>query len=137
MFSFISAVKESKLDGAVTLRLYIKKYHDKNISHNKIHEYLLKEGISKPDKKKQKQRKYCRYERKHSFSLGHMDWHESKVIPGKCVCAWEDDASRKILAGREFNNATTENAIKIVNEVKGIAWEKYSALLHALNTDKG
>ena len=131
------AIKESKLDGAVTLRLYIKRYHDKNISHNKIHEHLLKEGISVPDKKKQKQRKYCRYERKHSFSLGHMDWHESKVIPGKWVCAWEDDASRLVPVGDEFDNATTENAIKVVKEVKKIAWEKYSALLLALNTDKG
>lgn len=133
----IMAVKESKLDGAVTLRLYIKKYYDQNISHNKIHEYLLREGISKPDKKKQKQRKYCRYERKHSFSLGHMDWHESKVIPGKLVCAWEDDASRLVTAGDEFDNATTENAINVVEEAKKVAFENYSAVLYALNTDKG
>jgi len=130
-------VEESKLDGAVTLRLYIAKYYNKKLPYGKIHKYLLKEGISKPDKKKQKQRKYCRYERKHSFSLGHMDWHESKAIPGKCVCAWEDDASRKILAGREFNNATTENSAKIVNDAKRTAWNRYSALLLALNTDKG
>lgn len=131
------AVNESKLDGAVTLRLYIDKYYNKKLPYGKIHEYLLKEGVSKPDKKKQKQRKYCRYERKHSFSLGHMDWHESEAIPGKWVCAWEDDASRLVPAGGEFDNATTENAIKVVKEVKKIAWEEYSALLLALNTDKG
>ena len=131
------ATKESKLDGAVTLKLYINKYYDKRIPYGKIHEFLLKEGISRPDKKKQKQRKYCRYERKHSFSLGHMDWHESKAILGKWVCMWEDDASRKILAGGEFDNATTKNAIKIVKEAKKVAWEEYSALLLALNTDKG
>jgi len=131
------AIKESKLNGAVTLRLYINKYYHKNLSYGKIHNYLLSKSISKPDKKKQKQRKYCRYEREHSFSLGHMDWHESKVIPGKWVTAWEDDASRKILSGGEFNNATTKNAIKMVRKAKKAAWKYYSALLLSLNTDQG
>lgn len=131
------AVKESRLDGAVTLRLYINKHYNKKLPYSKLHNYLLKEGISKPDKKKQKQRKYCRYERKHSFSLGHMDWHESKAIPGKWLCAWEDDASRLVPAGDEFDQAITKNAIKVVKEAEKVAWEKYSALLLALNTDKG
>jgi putative transposase len=130
-------VKESKLNGAVKIRLYIEKYYNKKLPYGKIHNYLLSHGISKPDKKKQKQRKYCRYERKHSFSFGHVDWHESKVVEGKWVTAWEDDASRKILAGGEFNNATTENAIKVVKKAMQVAWEEYSALLLALNTDKG
>lgn len=131
------AVKESKFNGAVKIRLYINKYYDKRLPYGKIHRYLLTQDISKPDKKKQKQRKYCRYERKHSFSLGHEDVHESKVIPGKQVIAWEDDASRLILAGGEFDHATTENTIKIAKEAKKVAWEKYSATLLALNTDKG
>jgi putative transposase len=131
------AVEESKLTGAVMIRLFIKRYYKKNIPHNHIHTYLLMKGISREDEKKKKQRKYCRYERKHSFSLGHMDWHDSKVIPGKHVIAWEDDASRLVLAGGEFDRETTENAIKIVREAKMVAWERYSALLLQLNTDKG
>ena len=131
------ALNESKLCGAVTLRLFIAKYYHKNLPYGKIHTYLLENKISKPDEKKQKQRKYCRYQRKHSFSLGHMDIHESKVIPGKQVIVWEDDASRNILAGGEFDNATTNNAKKVVKEAKKVAWDNYSALLIALNTDKG
>lgn len=131
------AIDESKLTSATMLRLYIKRYYERNIPHNHIHAYLLRRGLSRQDSKKQKQRKYCRYERRHSFSLGHMDWHESKVIPGKHVTAWEDDASRIILAGGEFDNATEENAIKVVKEARKVAWEEYSAILHALNTDKG
>lgn len=131
------AVKESKLNGAVKIRLYIDKYYRKKLPYGKIHRHLLAQGISEPDKKKQKQRIYRPYQRKHSFSLGHMDWHESKAIPGKLVCVWEDDASRLILAGGEFDNATTENAVRVVKKVKKIAWRKYSALLLALNTDKG
>ena len=131
------AVEESRLNSAVKLRLYIGRYYHKKLPYGKIHKYLLLSGISKPDKKKQKQRKYCRYQRDHSFSLGHMDWHESKVLPGKWVCAWEDDASRKILAGGEFSNATTANSKKVVIRVEKKAFEEYSALPRELNTDKG
>jgi len=131
------ALEESKLTGAVTIRLYIAKYYNKKLPYGKVHQHLLATGVSKPDKKKQKQRKYCRYERKHSFSLGHMDFHDSKVIPGKYVVAWEDDASRKILAGGEFDEETTENAMKIVREAKKVAFEQYFAILLQLNTDRG
>jgi putative transposase len=89
------------------------------------------------DKKKQKQRKYCRYERKHSFSLGHMDYHESKVVLGKQVIVWQDDASRLILAGDEFDQATTENAVKVVREAKRKTWNYYQSILRELNTDMG
>ena len=57
------AVRDSKLSGAVTLRLYIRKYYGTTIARNKLHQHLLETGVSQPDKKKQKQRKYCRYER--------------------------------------------------------------------------
>ena len=131
------AVKESKLNSAVKIRLYIDKYYDRELPYGKIHKHLLVKGTSKPDKKKQKQRKYCRYQRDHSFSLGHEDIHESRVIPGKYVIVWEDDASRKILAGGEFDNATTKNAKKVVLEAKEVALKEYSAILRELNTDKG
>ena len=131
------AVKESKLNNAVILRLYIDKYYNKELPYGKIHKYLLKEGISKQDKEKQKQRKYCRYERKHSFSLAHLDWHESKVFPGKQVCTVIDDASRLILSGGEFDHATADNSIKLLKLAIDAAWRKYSALILAVNTDKG
>ncbi len=133
----LKAVRESGLKAAVTLRLHIRKYYCKNIPHNKIHAFMLKEGLAVEDEKKKKQRKYCRYERKHSFSLGHMDVHDSKAVPGKYVIAWEDDASRLILAGDEFDEATTEKAIGVVRKAKKVAWEKYSAVLRELNTDRG
>ncbi len=131
------AVRESLLSGAVSLRLYISKHYHKKLPYGKIHRHLLASGVSKPDERKKKQRKYCRYQRKHSFSLGHMDWHESGVVSGKWVAVWEDDASRNILAGGEFDHATTENAIKVVEDARKKAWKVYSALLLALNTDKG
>jgi len=131
------ALVKSGLRGAMTLRLFIKRYYQMIIPKNKLHNYLKELGVSKSDKKKQKQRRYSRYERKHSFSLGHMDWHESKVVEGKWVCVWIDDSSRKILAGIEVNNANTKNSIKIVDEVIKIANNIYSSPVFALNTDKG
>ncbi|MBI4181697.1 MAG: transposase [Candidatus Aenigmarchaeota archaeon] len=127
---------ESKIGAAVSLRLYIQKYYRVAIAHNKIHAFLLKEGIAKEDPKKQKQRTYCRYERAHSFSLGHMDYHESRAIPGKQVIVWQDDASRFILAGLECDEATTENARTVVLAAKAAAQE-YASFLRELNTDKG
>lgn len=130
-------VDESKLSGALSIRLYIQKYYHQTLPRNKIHKQLLIMNVSKPDKKKQKQRKYCRYERKHSFSLGHMDYHVSKAIDNKQLIVWMDDASRYILAGGEFNKATTENAIRIVKQAKYKACNDYRGILLALNTDKG
>ena len=131
------AVIESKMNGAVYIELYIKKYYRKSISHNKIHEYLLRRKIAKEDKEKQKQRIYRPYQRDHSFSLVHLDWHESKVLLGKHVCVVEDDASRKILCGGEFDNEYEEHAITLVKEAKKIAYKKYSAVIRECNTDQG
>ena len=57
------AMQESQMQGAVHLRLYIKKHYGENIAHNKIHAYLLKQGIAMEDKEKKKQRIYRLYAR--------------------------------------------------------------------------
>jgi putative transposase len=112
--------------GAKMLRHHIKKRHKQNIPQNKIHAYLLEIGSAKPDPKKQKKRKRCRYERKHSLSLLHADYMENEGIH---IIAYEDDASKKILSIGEFNNATTDNALEILKiaeqeatEVNGLIW---------------
>lgn len=66
------------------------------LPHNRIHMILKKNGLSNNEPKKQKRRKWVRYEREHSLSLVHLDWHEYK---GKQIIFVEDDASRIILAG--------------------------------------
>jgi hypothetical protein len=98
------AMKESKVSSAVFLELYVKKYFGMKLPRNQIHSYLLETGMVKEGEKKKRQRKYGRHQRDHSFSFWHMDWHESRVFPGKLVATWEDDASRLILAGGEFDN---------------------------------
>jgi len=84
-----------------------------HINHNCIHKILLEAGFAKPNKKKQKKRKYKCYERKHSLSLVHTDWF---VYKGKDVILFEDDASRFILAYGEFKHANKKNTIKVFKE---------------------
>lgn len=126
------AYSESYL-GAKLLRYHIIRKYDQNIPQNKIHEYLLELGYARPDPKKQKKRKRCRYERKYSLSLVHADWLEYQ---GKYIIAYEDDASRKILSIGEFDNATTENAIIVLKEVEKQA-QRFNGLIQAINTDRG
>lgn len=77
------------------------------MSHNRIHRILKEEGLAKPEPKKQKRRKWVRYERKHSNSLWHCDWFEEK---GEQVILFEDDASRLLTGFSTFSNATAVNA---------------------------
>jgi putative transposase len=104
------------------------------IPHNTIHRILKENGMAKDDEKKKGRRKpWIRYERKHSLSAGHMDWHEPDN--GQKVCVVLDDASRKILSGGEFGNATSENSVELVKEVL----EKYGCIqaLRETITDHG
>ncbi|MFH0875878.1 MAG: IS481 family transposase [archaeon] len=87
------------------------------IPHNTIHIVLKEQGLAKSEPNKQKRRKaYIRYERKHSLSAVHLDWHEPEGGPK--VCAVQDDSSRKILSGGEFENATTENSIILMEQAR-------------------
>ncbi len=72
---------------------------------------MLEFGFAKQQESKQKRRKpWIRYEKEHSLSAVHIDWHESK-INGKQLCTILYDASRKVLAAGEFDNATEEEII--------------------------
>ena len=56
-----------------------------------------------------------RYERKHSLTAVHLDWHTSR-FNGKEVCVILDDSSRLILSGGEFSGATAEASIDLVRK---------------------
>jgi len=104
--------------GARLLRYHIKKHYKQNIPQNNIHQHLLRKKIAVPNPNKQKKRKRCKYERKHSLSLVHADWCEHNNVK---VIAYEDDASRNILAMGEFEHVTGENTIKILKEAEAVA----------------
>lgn len=104
----IQAYKEIR-SSAVIIEQYLdeKSIH---IGHNKIHRILLEAKLAKEEQGKKHRRKWVRYERKHSNSLWHTDWFEYK---GKQCIIFIDDASRFIPSHGEFDNANTDNSLKV------------------------
>ena len=100
--------------GARMLEILIRGEYELNISHNRIHSYLMDRGLAHAEKSKRKQRKWVRYERKHSLSAGHIDWHQDGSS-GQKICAVQDDSSRKILAIGEFDGINTANSIAVLD----------------------
>ena len=80
------------------------------IPKNKLYVYLKCKGLVVASPAKQKQRKRCRYEREHSGSLVHGDWHRTSEQHPHCIL-WLDDASRRILSGGEFDSPNAQNSI--------------------------
>lgn len=92
--------------GACYLEKIIEGKYNRKISHNRIHNYLLSMNLAREEKKKKRRRKWCRYEREHSMSAAHIDWHENPLL-GLQVCAILDDSSRMIIAGGEYVHCNT------------------------------
>lgn len=96
----------------------MERYHEllgiPRIPHNRIHRILTEAGMAKRMYKKIKRKKWVRYERRHSNSLWHTDFSDAE--DGKIVIAYIDDASRKIVGHAKIENATTENALLVLNK---------------------
>jgi transposase InsO family protein len=103
--------------GARRLECIIDHRFGRHIPHNAIHQVLLENDLANENKKKKKRRKpWIRYERKHSLTAVHLDWHTSH-FNGKEVCVVLDDCSRFVLAGGEHSAATGETSINLVKRV--------------------
>ena len=58
----------------------------RHIPHNAIHQFLLENDLANENKRKKKRRKpWIRYERKHSLTAVHLDWHTSSLMIKKFV----------------------------------------------------
>ena len=94
---------------ADTLERLIDRDYKKHIGHNRIHQILIFLGYAKKKSIKDiRKKKWKRYERKHSLTAVHIDWHYFK---GNWVFGVEDDASRKLLALIEDEKESTDNSI--------------------------
>lgn len=108
--------KEHPLSGACTLERLLRKV-GKHIPHNRIHRILKEEGLAKDEPRKQKRRKWVRYERRHSNSLWHTDWFEyKKKGKSRKLIPIEDDASRFVVGWGEFKGATAKNGKKVLKK---------------------
>ena len=74
--------------------------------------------LASNDTNKQRRRKWVKYERRHSMSLWHTDWYfiEDDRWRSKWLIAYLDDASRFIVGYGIFDEATTENAISVLDD---------------------
>lgn len=83
--------------------------YGKHVGHNRIHKIMLHLKLAKKKSNKDvRKKRWIRYERRHSLTAVHIDWHND----GKqWVFGVEDDASRKILSLIECSKATTNKSV--------------------------
>ena len=93
-----------------------------HIPKMQIYRFGKTQGWVVANPRKQRKRRYVRYERAHSGSLLHGDFHRSSETSPHCIL-WEDDASRMVMSGGEFGQATAEAAIATLTEALGRAAE--------------
>jgi transposase InsO family protein len=106
-----ASYQKYKVSASTLERLIIRDFKQ-HIPHNKIHKIMIYLGVAKPKQFKDIRKKnWIRYERRHSLTAVHIDWH----FCGKSrdwVFAVIDDASRKLLALIECDSPTTEKSIE-------------------------
>jgi transposase InsO family protein len=88
------------------------------ISHRQIEKVLIRNGLVKLNFKKQKSRKWVRYELPNPNDLWHTDWTYDPFT-GKNFSVYIDDRTRLIVSYGVFNRATAENSIALLKS--GIA----------------
>ena len=105
------------------------------ISHEKVYRYARSQRWAVPNPRKQRPRGRCRYEREHTGSLLHTDYHRTS-LKHPHVILYEDDASRMILAGGEFPEETTAHAIEVLEAALAVA-ASWGLIIREVNTDRG
>lgn len=111
----LEAYKKYRFSASL-LEPIIERDYNVHIPHNRIHQLLLNAGLAhRLDKEVIRKKSVTRYERDHSMSLGHKDWHQ-RPNDGIWICALEDDASRLLTAMIETDNPTTEASIQLVEQ---------------------
>ena len=88
------------------------------ISHRQIEKVLLRNNLVVPNLKKQKSRKWVRYELPNPNDLWHTDWSYDPFT-GTQLAVYIDDRTRLITSYGLFRNATAENSIALLRS--GIA----------------
>lgn len=101
---------------ADALERLIERDANTHIGHNRIHKILLELGFAeKKEKKDVRKKDWIRYERRHSLTAVHIDWHQ-RPNDGHWAFAVIDDASRKMLSLVECGSPTTDASIQGMEE---------------------
>jgi len=124
----IKTRKDHPISGALALEKILDS-QGVHIPHNRIHRILKEKGLAIDEPKKQRRRKWIRYERRYSNSLWHADWFEQQQDQ---IILFEDDASRFITGYGVFRNATAKNSMLVLKQ----ALQQYG-IPRQLMTDHG
>jgi putative transposase len=84
-----------------------------NISHRQIEKLLLRAGLVEPNHRKQKPRKWVRYELPNPNDLWHTDWTYDPFTQQN-LSVYLDDKTRLITSYGVFRRATAENSIALL-----------------------
>lgn len=84
-----------------------------SISHRQIEKVLLRNGLVKPNIKKQKPRKWVRYELPNPNDMWHTDWSYDPFTQ-KQLSVYIDDRTRLITSFGLFKRASAENTIALL-----------------------
>ncbi len=84
-----------------------------SISHRQIEKLLLMNGLVQPNVKKQKARKWVRYELPNPNDLWHTDWSYDPFTQ-KQLSVYLDDKTRLITSFGLFSRATSDNTIALL-----------------------
>ena len=83
------------------------------ISHRQIEKTLVRNGVVEPNPKKQKPRKWVRYELPNPNDLSHTDW-SFDPFTNQNLAVYIDDRTRIITSFGVFKRATAENSIALL-----------------------
>ena len=98
--------------GALRIEQLLKK-KGFGIGHRQIEKLLLRNGLVEPNIKKQKPRKWIRYELPNPNDLWHTDWTYDP-FSGNNLGVYIDDRTRLITSFGIFKRATAENTIALL-----------------------
>lgn len=84
-----------------------------SISHRQIEKLLVRNGLVEPNIKKQRPRKWIRYEMSNPNDLWHTDWSHCPFTE-KNLSVYLDDRTRLITSFGIFRRATAENTIALL-----------------------
>jgi len=83
------------------------------ISHRQIEKILVRNGMVKPNPKKQRPRKWVRYELPNPNDLWHTDW-SFDPFTGRNLSVYIDDRTRLITSFGIFKGATADNSLALL-----------------------
>lgn len=112
----VKRTKKKLRVGAVGIGHYLRKRFDIHAGNDVIHRILLDNGFVKENPNMRVRKKpWIRYERDRSLSAVHMDWHNANN--GEWVCFVEDDSTRMILSGDEYERRSGDASVALLQKV--------------------